>query len=115
MEELILIDILEQEGVQFKDEDEKYRILNELKRAVDNGQFHFIIKNGVKIGFFCYKQVFNGGKAHTFIDNLLIYKKFRKPTALLSMRKYFKDMGNRERMKFYFWYSRRRDRFTYVK
>ncbi len=100
-----LIDIMIKDGVSIS-QDEKYKAILSIDKAVRDKKIYMIEKDNSTIGFATYKEKSDG----IFLNYCFIYKKFRGKNNLLGMRKFF-----REKSKNFIWRSRRRNRLCFVR
>jgi hypothetical protein len=101
-----LVALLIKDGVDF--EESPRELAEDFDKAIKEGRFYPIIKNGYTIGFLTFKKKIDS----VFIDKCVILKKFRNRFSLLQLRHQFrnmyKDMG-------FYWRSKRRNRYCEVR
>lgn len=79
------IQAIEKEGVVLDNKEDVYKSIDD---CVSNGRVDFIVDNGNNIGFFTWEETNDGG---IFINNLLIFKKFR---CKIYLRRFFLNYFN---------------------
>lgn len=79
-----LTQMLEKEGVVLENRQDVY---NSIDEAIVDGRFSFIISNGTNIGFFTWNK--NGDEV--FVNNMIVFKKYRGSFNLLQLRGFLKE------------------------
>lgn len=89
--------ILEEVGLS---EERIATVKREVKKAVENNGFEFVIKKGKCIGFFTWFDK----SGDIFINNMFILKEYRTNSNFLYLRDYFKKMNKND----YYWRDRKK-------
>ena len=106
-----LIDIMVKEGLEVPSRVDTYEGIAD---AVANGKIRAIIRNGVTIGFFTWREIYKNSKLYIYIENMCIKRQHRYPLNLLSLKRFFRGYYQ-GRYEFVYWHSQKRDRFYYAK
>lgn len=77
-------------------------VIEEVNKAVEDSHFFIIEKDGSDIGFLTYFE--KGDKV--FINNCVVYRKFRSVASLMSLRRFFRSAYEGKR---FYWRSKKRN------
>jgi hypothetical protein len=96
------------EALQYIPIKKQEEVLSQIDRAIAEGRFKEIQKDGFVIGFFTFKPK----EDSIFINNCVICEKYRNRENLLYLRQFFRQMFNGCT---FYWKSKKRGRMAYVK
>lgn len=103
-----LLDVMLSEGARIPLYKQR-EVVSDLNRAAREQTLHHIIEKGIRIGFMSYFKI----DKKVFVNNLIIFKRFRRKGSLLRVRRFirnaFSDIDG------IYWESKRRDRLCEVR
>ena len=82
--------------------DKYIEVRDEINEAIADGHFYIVERKGKEIGFFTYFEI----KGKVFINNCVIFKRYRDRNNFISIRRFFREKYPDQPL---YWMSKRRN------
>ena|SRR3990167_1458261 len=92
----------------------RYDTYESIADAVSNETIRAVMRNGITIGFFTWRQIVKNNKLYIYIENMCIKRKYRHSSNLLFLRKFFRTYYQ-DRFEFVYWDSQKKSKWIYAK